>query len=272
METFNSECKGAEGCSLALGDASLLPEDRVRSSGCSRPLTVGDTSRLQEDRVRRSGPFYCLNKPTTPSLQYIKQMVESSSIPTRLVNLHAQRKVSFSGISRAVSPAFHTPLLPVLSSKRVFLPDYFIPDEDDIIVARDVKKRHYNGPNNSVPFEILLHKVLPDFIRASPKRRGKLIDDILRALTKCGARFVGKSEDFGLWHIVDYKEAREFTTSELTLAAREILTSLKCYQENEKKRQVRALSVDRAGNSKDKLIKVRALQVKFKRPKKLSAR
>lgn len=248
MEPFNSEYKGAE--------------------GSFRPLAVADAYLLPEDRVRRSSLFYCRNKTTTPSLQYVKQMVESSSIPTKLLNLQVQRKVSFSGVSSTEIPAFLSPLVPVLSSKRVLLPDHFIPDQDDVIVTRDVQRRHYNGANNSVPFEILLHKVLPDFIRASPKGRGKLIDDILRALTKCGARFVGKSKDFGLWHIVDYSEAREFTTNELTLAARDILTSLKNYQENKTKRQVSALSVDRAVNRTDTLIKARALQAKFKRPKK----
>jgi hypothetical protein len=247
METINSEC--------------------MRGEGCSRPLAMADASLLPEDRVRCSGPFYCLNKTTSPSLQYVKQMVESSSIPTKLLNLRAQRKVSIGVISSTASLAFHSSLAPVLSSKRVLLPDYFIPNEDDIIVARDVQKRHYNGPNNSVPFEILLHKVLPDFIKASPRGRGKLIDDILRSLTKCGARFVGKCDDFGRWHIVDYKEAREFTMSELTLAAREILTSLKFCQDKGTTQPVRAQSADRAPNSKDKLIKARALQVKFKRPK-----
>lgn len=169
--------------------------------------------------------------------------IDQQIIPTRLNNLQlkpcarsgrviSEDKAAVANGTRSVSSASSPPDSESTESAQqgALLPPDFSPTKHDIIVTLPPSLRSRPGiPTNdsltSVDFELMLHRLLLRYIKATPVHRGEIIDKIISTVSKRGGFFIRWEDSMHCWVTACRKTARDFTARELKVAARDVLAA-----------------------------------------------
>jgi hypothetical protein len=164
---------------------------------------------------------------------------------------------------RTISPdCFNDTQGPTRASK----PPQSSPNPRDIVIDAA-------GSTHSVDYETLLHAALPGYIRGTPAERSVIVDEIMWRVAQSGGSFIEWSVNKRTWKELEYKSAFDYTANQMKMASGDVLEAIRKRLLCERKVREPQLNMQEKNTHKvsselhDNIVRKRALQVKFKRPK-----